>query len=1014
MRNFTCSILFVLAGCVDYQPPVDADGDGFSGAEDCDDGNPSVNPGAVDVPCNGVDEDCSGGPDEAVPRLGGYLDEDGDAFGQAGPYVEGCDAVGVVGLVQNADDCNDTNPNINPDAVEIPGNGADEDCDGQDGELEIIDADEDGYSADVDCNDDNSAIHPDAVETCNGFDDDCDELTDDADTNVAGQDEFYKDADKDGYGRPDRTVMACQLPDGYATNSEDCDDGDYTVHPGAPESCTDLADLNCDGLFGATDNDGDGYFACQECDDANLAVNPGATEVCNGVDDDCKNGVDDGVLTTYYYDADQDGYGSVVSKEACSAPAGYTSAGGDCDDARATVNPGMSEVCNDRDDNCNTVVDEGVLLAFYKDADADGFGSGTSAEACTPPAGYVANENDCNDANKQINPNAQEVCDAVDNDCNGTVDLGAADAKTWYQDTDKDGYGGSTSTKACTAPAGYVSTSTDCDDASASVSPTGTEVCNGKDDNCDGAVDNGAIGSNTYYADSDKDGYGDSTKSAVQCSPPAGYVLDNTDCLDSDKLVYPGQTEVCNGKDDDCKNGIDDGVKTVYYKDGDADGYGDLAQTTQACQVPAGYSANATDCLDTDRLVNPGQTEVCNGKDDNCAGGTDEGVKTTYYVDADNDAFGSATGTKDACSAPAGYVSDKTDCADANKFIYPGATEVCNGVDDDCDTAVDENVKITYYKDGDNDTYGDSTLTTQACSVPAGYATNATDCLDSDKLVNPGQVEVCNGKDDNCTNGIDEGVKITYYRDQDADGYGTAVTSTACLAPAGYSASSGDCDDRAPYVHPGVAESAKTASDDDCNGAFAHTDGVTTYFADATSTKLAFTGTNLVASTCDVTMGCGTLGGWQVKHYTAEQYMTYSTPTGPLAFTPTLGSTRNAVQFDSTGGYGFVKDECRSYSFSAVVGNKYGITFVVVDHDSLDATVRVYRLTDYGVNGAGRSSAIQLNVATSNVTMNTDVLMADYLTAGSTTEGFVLCAGGVTTSNAVGFTEVWIGPVILQ
>ncbi|MFA5946155.1 MAG: putative metal-binding motif-containing protein [Patescibacteria group bacterium] len=686
MRSFTCSVLLLLAGCVGRHPLVDADGDGFWSYEDCNDDNADINPGAEEIPCNGVDEDCDGQPDEAVPRLLWYSDVDGDGFGDSASYFEGCDALVMAGLVQNASDCDDADPDINPDAVEVPGNGIDEDCDGKDGEIEIIDADEDGYSADVDCNDDNSAIHPDAVETCNGFDDDCDELTDDADTGVAGQDEFYKDSDKDGYGRADRTVMACKLPDGYATNNEDCDDGDYTVHPGAVETCTDFVDLNCDGSYGATDNDGDGYFACQECDDSNFAVNPGATEVCDGTDNDCVGGIDNGVLTAYYQDADQDGYGSGPAKEACSAPAGYVLQSGDCDDARATVNPGASEVCNDRDDDCNSVIDEGVLLTFYKDADTDGFGGGTSTEACTPPAGYVANESDCNDTDKLVFPGAVETCNGKDDNCDGTTDIGAVDAKTWYQDADKDGYGGSTSTKACLAPAGYVSTSTDCDDANVSVSPTGTEVCNGKDDNCDGAVDNGAIGSNTYYADSDKDGYGDITKSAVQCSPPAGYVLDPTDCLDSDKFVYPGQTEVCNGKDDNCAGGTDEGVKITYYVDNDNDTYGTPLGTKDACSVPTGYSTNSSDCDDTTNLIHPGAVETCNGKDDNCNVLIDDGVgATAYYADLDTDTYGDATKNVTACSQPAGYVAVAGDCNDSLAAVNPGVAERPASVwDDDC------------------------------------------------------------------------------------------------------------------------------------------------------------------------------------------------------------------------------------------------------------------------------------------------------------------------------------------
>ena len=276
----------------------------------------------------------------------------------------------------------------------------------------------------------------------------------------------------------------------------------------------------------------------------------------------------------------------------------------------------------------------------------------------------------------------------------------------------------------------------------------------------------------TWYQDSDGDGYGNSAATTQACTAPAGYVANSTDCNDADAAVHPGATEVCNGVDDNCDGSIDEGVTTTFYQDADGDGYGNLAMTTQACTAPAGYVANSTDCNDADAAVHPGATEVCNGVDDNCDGSIDEGVTTTFYQDADGDGYGNLAMTTQACTAPAGYVANSTDCNDADAAVHPGATEVCNGVDDNCNGTIDEGVTTTFYQDADGDGYGNLAMTTQACTAPAGYVANSTDCNDADAAVHPGATEVCNGVDDNCDGTIDEGVKTTFYQDSDGDGYG--------------------------------------------------------------------------------------------------------------------------------------------------------------------------------------------------------------------------------------------------
>ena len=131
---------------------------------------------------------------------------------------------------------------------------------------------------------------------------------------------------------------------------------------------------------------------------------------------------------------------------------------------------------------------------------------------------------------------------------------------------------------------------------------------------------------------------------------------------------------------------------------------------------------------------------------------------TTYYGDADGDGYGDSANTTEAmCTPPIGYVEDNMDCDDNDPAIYPGATEVCNGIDDDCDGTVDEGLTNTYYADDDADGYGDPDDTIMACSPPAGYVANDGDCNDADATINPDAAEVNDGIDNDCDGIIDEG-----------------------------------------------------------------------------------------------------------------------------------------------------------------------------------------------------------------------------------------------------------------
>jgi hypothetical protein len=432
---------------------------------------------------------------------------------------------------------------------------------------------------------------------------------------------------------------------------------------------------------------------------------------------------------------------------------------------------------------------------------------------------------DCNDYDSSTHPYAGEYPgDYVDQDCDG-VDM-------CYVDNDDDNYGQGTLLNGLSLDCGTDSfragNAADCNDGNSSISPAISERCNGIDDDCSGTVDDGLL-YGSYYRDVDGDGYG-AGGAVSACARPAGYVSNNTDCNDNNSGVHPTASETCNGVDDNCAGGVDEGVTTTYYQDADGDGYGGTT-TTQACALPAGYTSTSTDCNDGNASVHPNVAESCNGIDDNCAGGIDEGVKNTYYADSDGDGYGNPLSTTQACTRPVGYASNSTDCNDSNAAVYPGHAEVCNGIDDNCVSGVDEGVTTTYYKDVDADGYGATTNgTTQACSTPAGYQASSTDCNDNAASVHPNATETCNGIDDNCTNGVDEGVSTTYYKDQDSDGYGSSANGTiqACSATIGYKATNTDCNDNAAAINPAATEVCNS-TDDDCDGLVDENGGITYY-----------------------------------------------------------------------------------------------------------------------------------------------------------------------------------------
>ena len=250
--------------------------------------------------------------------------------------------------------------------------------------------------------------------------------------------------------------------------------------------------------------------------------------------------VDEGV------DADGDGFLSEAS------------GGEDCDDDDAAVNPDAVEVCNGIDDDCDHFADDGTTQRFYEDRDGDGFGSDKTTEGCAPPEGFAVETGDCDDGDATISPAGTEVCDVVDQNCDGFADEFLA--REFFADADGDGFGDpSASEIACEAPDGFVEDASDCDDDAADVSPDGVETCDERDEDCDGEVDEGLTTGRVFHLDDDGDGFGDPTNAVEACIGPSDHVVDGTDCDDADPAVNPAAMEdPCNALDDDCDAEIDE------------------------------------------------------------------------------------------------------------------------------------------------------------------------------------------------------------------------------------------------------------------------------------------------------------------------------------------------------------------------------------------------------------------------------------------------------------------------
>jgi hypothetical protein len=678
--------------------------------------------------CDGLDNDCDGVVDNGNP--GGGLPCSTGLPGACGAGVTSCTGghiVCVQTVFPTAEACDGIDNDC--DGVVDDGNpGGDQACGTGLPGVCAAGVTACGAGGQLTCV---QAVFPTA-EACDGLDNDCDGVVDNGNPGAGA-------------------ACSTGLPGVCGAGSTTCAAGvlvcHQTVLPG-PESCDGL-DNDCDGVVdngnpgaGAACNTGL-LGACAAgttaCSAGHLACNqttlPSA-ETCDGLDNDCDGVIDNG----------NPGAGAACSTGklgVCAAGTTVCSTGHlSC---AQSVQP-SAEACDGLDNDCDGVADNGNPGGGQ--ACSTGLLGVCAAGTTACSAGHLA-------CNQTTQPSA-ETCDGLlDQNCNGQVDEGCACVNGATQAC----YGGAAGTQGVgVCHAGVQTCAGGQWGACAGQVLPGVETCDGLDNDCNGQVDEG-LGTLSC-------GVGACRRTVAACA--GGHAGTCT----------PGapSAETCDGVDNDCDGVVDNGNP----------GAGAACSTGKLGVCAAGTTACTAGALVCNQGLQP-TPEVCDGLDNNCDGSVDEGVKTTFYRDADGDGYGNAGVTAQACAAPSGYVGNSADCNDGNAAVRPGAAEICDGVDNNCNGQVDEGnpgggascgtcgggttvcsggaVSCSnagagygvYYRDADGDGWGNPSLAVGSCGQPGGYVGNSADCNDGNAAVHPGAAETCNGVDDNCNGSVDEG-----------------------------------------------------------------------------------------------------------------------------------------------------------------------------------------------------------------------------------------------------------------
>ncbi|MSP92286.1 MAG: hypothetical protein EXR79_10865 [Myxococcales bacterium] len=738
-----------------------------NGGGDCQKGNKEVNPGAPEQ-CEtnavlgfvGIDNDCDGKTDEDFkweqkPTGGvGTMLVVNDTCGLG--ECAGGKVVCTVDKKQatcssldkkKAETCNDKDDNCDGVVDEGCNKDGDDYCDLA---MTVVGTPKVCAKGGGDCNDNAKAVFPGAPELCNDIDDGCSD----------GIDEKCDD-DKDGFCDVNMTVVlvAGKAPKVCPKNADpavkDCNDGAIKVFPGALETCNDIDDNCKDAVDEGCDDDKDKFCdanmtvefnaggaapqvcpkttpGAKDCNDLVNSINPDVAEVCDDIDQNCAGGADEGC------DKDDDDYcdSKIAFIKSATCPKSKTGADLDCNDGNNAVSPGAAEKCNDIDDNCKLAVDEGC-----DDDDDDYCDAGLTVVGA--PNTCKSGGGDCNDDVKQVHPLVTEVCDNIDNDCKGGIDEGC--------DDDVDGF--------CDKKMVVVAQPTicpngggDCDDGKNSINPKKVEACDTIDNNCDNDIDpQNSLGCTAFFKDFDNDKHGTGASKCL-CEPDAVgkfTSIKGGDCDDLDNLINPLALEICNGGDDNCKDGSDEGFTYAEagknLAPGASCGLGACSGGKVFCKTTALAACTSS--------VNAG-AETCNSKDDNCDGATDEPF--SYTENAKPVAMGAVCGLGECKN---GKVVCKDTASATCDSLGKGASEACNGKDDNCDGATDEN--FTYLESGKNLAQGAACGFGICASGKVGCKDIATAVCDTlFKAVG----EACNNKDDDCDGATDEG--FTYKQGQ--------------------------------------------------------------------------------------------------------------------------------------------------------------------------------------------------------------------------------------------------------